>query len=192
MKMTAQGYDHLRKKFGKLSQEFVSGVEVLVELFTKFNTSYPHAAYMLATTYLETAATMQPITEYGSRKYFDKYDVGVLAKRLGNTPEADGDGYKYRGRGYVQLTGLDNYRRAGLKLNVPLVTNPDLALDPKVAGEIMIYGMMLGWFTGKKLNDYINTSKKDYINARRIINGRDKAVTIATYAEVFEYALRRP
>lgn len=146
-------------------------------------------AYLLATAYHETAATMQPITEYGGKKYFDKYDVGSIARALGNTPEADGDGYFFRGRGYVQITGRANYEKAGRFLKVNLVEKPDLALDPVIAAAIMIRGSTEGWFTGKKLGQYVNNTHADYISARRVINGLDKAKLIASYAEVFEQAL---
>ncbi len=148
-------------------------------------------AYLLATAYHETAFTMQPIIEFGGVKYFDKYDTGRLAEALGNTPQADGDGYFFRGRGYVQITGRTNYENAGRKLKVDLVNKPDLALDARIAADILIKGSVEGWFTGKKLNDYITSTKKDYRNARRIINGVDKADAIAKYAEVFEQALRQ-
>ena len=85
-------------------------------------------AYLLATAYHETAFTMQPIVEFGGRKYFDKYDTGRLAEALGNTPQADGDGFFFRGRGYVQITGRANYEKAGRKLKFDLVNKPDLLL----------------------------------------------------------------
>jgi len=146
-------------------------------------------AYLLATSYHETAHTMQPITEYGGVKYFDKYDVGTLAKNLGNTPEKDGDGYLYRGRGFVQITGRANYQKASTKLGVDFIRSPDLALRPDLAAKILVLGTTEGWFTGKKLSDYLSDTKIDYVNARRVINGTDKASTIASYAKVFEQGL---
>lgn len=144
-----------------------------------------HRAYMLATAYHETAYRMQPITEYGNHAYFDKYSAGTaIGKRLGNTQP--GDGFLYRGRGYVQLTGRANYAKAGAKLGVLLEQSPDLALDPHIAANVMVRGMQDGWFTGKKLTDYL---PGDYASARRIINGTDKAKTIAGYAQHFEAAL---
>ena len=146
-------------------------------------------AYLLATAWHETAYTMQPITEYGGKTYFNKYDTGRLAKILGNTPQADGDGHLYRGRGYVQLTGRANYIRASKALGVDFLGKPDLALDPTYAAKILVRGCSEGWFTSKKLGDYLTTTRTDYLNARRIVNGTDKASQIASYAKRFELAL---
>jgi len=143
-------------------------------------------ACVLATTYHETAFTMQPIEEYGKgagHPYGEPY------------PET---GQAYYGRGYVQLTWKDYYQKAQdcvvnlntLTYDVPLVMQPDLALTPWVAAQVAINGISQGWFTGKKLSDYLTDIRTDYVNARRIINGTDKAQTIAAYAEEAEAALR--
>ena len=149
------------------------------------------AAYMLATVKHECANTWAPIFERGSVSYFEKYDADTpLGHRLGNT--VDGDGFLFRGRGYVQITGRANYDRVGRAIGVgdSLVKNPDLALDPKTAYMIMSVGMRRGLFTGKKLSDYINENGCDYVNARRIINGLDRAQDIAGYAGTIEGVLR--
>jgi hypothetical protein len=153
-------------------------------------------AYILATPAWETAKTMQPIHELGKRSYFDKYEPGTkIGARLGNTQK--GDGFLYRGRGYVQLTGRANYLRAGKRLGIDLIGNPDLALDPVVAVQILFVGMLDGWFTGKGLSDYldgINESDaedlREFTNGRRIINGTDKQLEIGKIALKFEAALR--
>ncbi len=173
------------------SAKQVEGINAILDTIERSRVCVNHAAYMLATAYHETAYTMQPILEYGGRAYFDKYDTGKLAAALGNTSGKDGDGFKYRGRGYVQLTGFANYKRAGDILGVDLVDNPDLALDATVAAAVMINGMTKGWFTGKKLSDYINEYLPNYIAARRVINGLDRAGKIAAEAAAFELALRR-
>ena len=188
--MTAGGFAIIRLKFGSLSQEVVDNINLIVETCEKYNLTYPQASYVLATTYHETAHTFKPIEEYGGDKYLSKYDTGRLAKALGNTPQADGDGIKYAGKGYVMITGYANYKFAGEQLGIDLINNPDLALQPKYAAEILVKGSINGWFTSKKLSDYINDKKKDYINARRVINFLDKAQLIASYTVVFEKALR--
>jgi hypothetical protein len=126
---------------------------------------------------------MQPIVERGSRRYFDKYEPGTkIGRDLGNT--RSGDGYLYRGRGYVQITGRRNYLRASQELENDFVSYPDRALNPVLAAKILVVGCTEGWFTGKKLSDY-----PDYVSMRRVVNGTDRASQIATYAYEFERAL---
>lgn len=135
-------------------------------------------AYMLATTFHECAGTWQPISEYGKGKGL-KY--GSPDPVTGKT---------YYGRGYVQLTWKDNYLTMGKILDVDLVNNPDLAMKPEIAYGIMTWGMRKGMFTGVGLPKYINGEKCDYVAARKIINGTDKAELIAGYAVKFEKILK--
>lgn len=137
-----------------------------------------HVAYILATIGHETAYTFRPIREFGrgkGRKY------GIRDKITGQT---------YYGRGYVQLTWKYNYDSLGKIVGRDLVTKPDEAMIPEVAWKITEYGMINGVFTGKRLQDYIVGEKCDYVNARRIINGVDKARHIASIAEKIEDVLR--
>jgi predicted chitinase len=148
---------------------------------------------MLATVKHECADTFQPITERGPKSYFNKYEPGTpIGKNLGN--KVKGDGYLFRGRGYVQITGRPNYQKMsnilGLTGEDDLVMHPDHALNPDVAYRIMSYGMRHGTFTGKKLGDYINGTTCDYTNARRIINRLDQAAKIKGYAVNFESILK--
>lgn len=91
----------------------------------------------------------------------------------------------YYGRGLVQLTWKSNYKEMSDLLGVDFVSNPDLALDPYYAAQILVIGMLNGNF-GHRLDRHINQDKKDYINARRSVNGTDKASLIAQYAEQIE------
>jgi len=181
-------FEAIRPMFGKLNETQVGSMERLL-------TSLPadllrtQLAYALATAFHETAQTMMPITEYGPKSYFSKYDPGTkIGKDLGNIKP--GDGYLFRGRGFVQITGRRNYTFVGSKIGFPLDKEPELALDWAVARKIAREGMLNGWFTGKKLSDYVNANVTDYKNARRVINGTDKAKTIAGYAVTFEKALK--
>lgn len=153
-------------------------------------------AYALATAYHETASTMQPIKEYGGPSYFTRmYDVTgarpQLALSMGNA--CAGDGPRYCGRGYVQLTWKSNYKRAGDECGIDLVASPDRALEPDIAAKILRRGMQEGWFTGKKFSDYLpgagRATTGQYARARYIINGSDKAQQIAGHAKAFEAAL---
>lgn len=88
----------------------------------------------------------------------------------------------YYGRGFVQLTHEKNYRKMSEFLGVDLVKYPSLALEPTNAAKILVYGMMNGRFTRKPLGDYINQYKIDFYNARKVVNGLDRAEKIALYA----------
>ena len=190
----------MRNALGKLTSSQVSEIEFMVNEFDKDKSiSYPQAAYMLATAWHETAARMLPIEEYGQGK---NRTYGTWYRNSNNELYAFMDSskrttylhsdypYLYYGRGYVQLTWYFNYEIASKKIGVDFLNNPNLVMNKKYAVKIMIQGMKDGWFTGKKLSDYINQSKKDYVGARRIINGTDKDKLISGYAETFEKALR--
>jgi putative chitinase len=175
-----------------LTTDEVTGCEAILSACAGFPASW--AAYALATAVVETAGTMQPIKEYGGAGYFRRmYDIEgerpAKAKELGNLTA--GDGARYCGRGYVQLTGKSNYAKAEAALGIPLVTDPDLALGADVAAKIMRRGMQEGWFTGKSLSSYLPAAADihQFTNARRIINGQDRAVEIAGYALEFQAAL---
>lgn len=192
-------YDEIRRQklFGPVfsTSEFEGCVEVLKDC-QKAGWGIAHTAYALATAYHETAHTMQPIKEFGGYEYYMKlYDISgkdpTRAKRYENT--SVGDGAKYCGRGYVQLTWKRNYRVLGEKLGIDLINVPDLALNPDIASDIMTIGMTEGLFTGRKLSDYLPKSgistRENYVKARVIINGTDKANLIADHAMGFQKAL---
>jgi peptidoglycan hydrolase-like protein with peptidoglycan-binding domain len=102
---------------------------------------------------------------------------------LGNTQP--GDGVRYKGRGFVQITGRLNYTRWSDRMGIDLLTYPDRTADYNVAATILVLGMRDGSFTGYKLDDYILGDRRDFVGARRIINGMDRAAQISTYAENF-------
>lgn len=192
-------YDYIRKEklYGPtISQSELEGTQEILLDCAKAGWPIAYVAYALATAYHETAGTMQPIKEYGGAAYFNKRygvegDNPERARKMGNTNP--GDGAKYCGRGYVQLTWKNNYARAEMELGVPLLSNPDLAMYPDIASDIMIRGMSEGWFTGKKLSTYLPSTRlasiSEFNEARRIINGLDKSQMIAEYAISFQLAL---
>ncbi|HVI55659.1 MAG TPA: hypothetical protein VM621_11510 [Luteibacter sp.] len=178
--------------------------------------SIPHIAYMLATARHEAynpyqALFFSPISERISEvkaeiRYglADDPDLDITketdrkkqrlknerSRKNGNTEP--GDGFRYRGRGFVQITWKNNYKRHGRNLNIDLVANPDLALDWTTASRIMFFGMKNGLFTGRSLADYTHEGKTDYVKARSIINGdeREAQEAIASFALAIEACLR--
>ena len=134
------------------------------------------SAYVLATAFWETARTMKPVVEaFWKTEAWRKKNLRY---------------YPWHGRGFVQLTWERNYERASRALGLPLaqsdprrpllIADPDAALRPDIAAAIIVTGMREGWFTGKKLADYVTLRKSDFDNARRIVNGKDRAGEIAS------------
>lgn len=180
----AYDWDKLRSHFGRLKQSQVDGFNAILDAINSYGspaTKPAYAAYMLATAWHETAATMLPIAEYGKGK----------GRRYGKRVDVHGGHYSdslpiYYGRGYVQLTWLTNYVFMKNRLGVDFVNNAELALVPKHAADIMITGMLEGSFTGKSLSKYIKYGLyNEFISARRIINGTDRDKLIAGYAVNF-------
>jgi putative chitinase len=162
-------FDRVRHSLfgGRLEMWQVDGLTRIIDYRENAWPNMPDAelAYLLATVKHETAHTMQPISERGGLTY-------LKAKPY----------YPAYGRGLIQITWPVNYTKFGVK-------NYDDALGWPKALDIAFRGMIFGMFTGKKLADYIDSSWPDFVGARRIINGIDKAKLIAGYAEAFLDAL---
>ena len=201
-------FDHVRNTLfnGKLKQSQVEGLTYILDVWERDHAKWDDRwlAYALGTTHLETGAAMQPINEFGGNNYFEKNygptgNNPARAKKMGNTEP--GDGAKYHGRGFVQLTWKNNYQKMSTHLTstfgkqIDLVKNPALALEPEYAAEIMFHGMNTGSFTGKKFADYFTKNgdgkpaKDNWVGARAIINGNDKAALIAGYGKAYYAAL---
>jgi predicted chitinase len=119
----------------------------------------PTLIAVLATISVETGG-FQPICEWGDEGYFSEmYDY---REDLGNTQP--GDGARYHGRGFVQITGRANYREYGRKLGVPLEENPDMALDPDIAAKILIE-----YFWDREIDRAAQDG--DWQLVRRLVNG---------------------
>lgn len=186
-------YAAWRREFARLkTQAMVDRINRLIDYIEHDSISHSleQYAYMLATIKHETGHTFKPLREWG--RGFGR----IYGKKNAHT------GKRYYGRGYVQLTWAMNYMSMSklLRSHMPerynkfgkdfLYYNPDMALQPDISYDIITLGMKLGSFTGKKLDDYINSNKKDYKRARKIINGMDRADLIAGYARKFEIILK--
>jgi len=184
MRDEARFFGHVRTHlFGQhMTQSQVDGTHVLLSVWdARFpNKDTRWLAYALATAFHETAASMQPVEEYGH---------GLMHPYGQPDPVTS---LRYYGRGYVQLTWKANYARMGLALGLDLVMHPDLALIPVTAAAILFGGMIDGKFTGATLGDYFNAGRDDPFDARRVINGTDRADMIANYHHVFLEALAAP
>lgn len=157
----------------KLTTGQVKGISIILDEWERRKlTDDRMLADMLGTVFWETDRTMQPIKEGGGINY-------LKSKKY----------YPWYGRGFVQLTWERNYARFRdrvLKLfKMDIIADPDLAMHPDVAAFIMFEGMLNGEFTGKKLSDYFNDKTTDWFNARKIINGLDKAQEIAGISKQF-------
>lgn len=200
--MTEAGFKHIREKLGRLTQKQVDGINRYVDaMHEDKGITYAQAAYILATVWHETAREMEPIEEYGKGK---GRPYGTWYKNRKGEQYSFKNGKRdsvylyseyphlYYGRGDTQNTWFDNYEKLSKVFNVDFLNQPELLLTDEWSTKVTIYSMKNGLYTGKRLDDYIYQSKKDYVNARRIVNGTDRAKLIAEYAADFEYALRRP
>ncbi len=184
-------FDGVRRELGALNQGQVEGFNTILAEFEARGAQFSifDLAYMFATTWWETGKTMQPVKE----AFYIGDEAKAEAWRKRNLRY-----YPYYGRGFVQLTWLRNYQLAAKKLGVDFVKFPDRVMIPNLAVKIMFDGMAEGWFTGKALDDYVDDidesdaeDLREYTNARRIINGTDKAATIGALAVKFERVLTR-
>lgn len=159
--------------FQSATNSQVSGCNDIIDAFFSHKfTNVKQLAYILATVYHETAKKMQPVKEFGGTKY-------LMSKAY----------YPYYGRDLVQTTWKANYEKVKKFTGVDVVANPDLIGQMPLAATVAVIFMSKGWYTGKKISDYINNDITSYLNARRIINGTDKAELIAGYAVKFEKCL---
>lgn len=184
-------YNKVREAYGPLNAKQVEGFSYILDQATRRALRWDNLSYALATAWLETGYTMQPVKE----AFWVKNAEAYRKKHFRYWP--------YYGRGYIQLTWLDNYKRATahfrdvLGIKVDFVANPDLVMIPEYAAIIMFVGMEQGWFTGKRFDTYLDgidesdvEDREEFRKARRIINGTDRDDDIAEFAITFEHALR--
>lgn len=145
-------------------------------------------AYILATIKHETADTFAPIEEAYWIKPESKRIAVLKNMYKGRSSIIHPSGKLYTGRGYVQLTHFDNYIKMSTYVKekfheIDIAEEPEKACEPEIAWIVLEAGMSKGLFTGKKLPDYFTDDRTDFRNARKIINGLDRAELIKGYAE---------
>lgn len=196
---------------GALKQSQVAAMDLILDEGERRGTPIGHLAYILATAYHEAGADMVSKAEnlyytkasrlrevWPSRFKSDAAAAPyvrnpralanlVYGGRMGNRPGTD-DGWIFLGRSYPQLTGYDNYGRAGRALGIDLVANPDRVLEPAIGIAILFSGMSEGWFTKYSLHDVDDTAS--FLDDRKVVNGSDSAALIAGYANAFLKALQ--
>jgi len=165
------------RQIGALSATQIASVKAIITSFGKYGDGdLRKLAYIIGLAYHESR--LQPIKEIKAKPgtyVWDNYQYRYWPSG-------------YYGRGFVQITWKENYRKMGERLGIDLVNKPDLALKTSVAADILVVGMMEGMFTGKKLGDYINENGADYYNARRTVGainvaGTDTAALIVGHTQ---------
>jgi YD repeat-containing protein len=144
-------------------------------------------AYVLATAFHESRLGAMMNEIWGPTADQLRYEG---SQQLGNTQA--GDGYRLRGRGYVQITGRSNYEYWGVQLGKNIASNPDIVSnDPAIAAYITVWGMKGGTFTGRSLGTFVNKKRTDFYGARAVVNGDKKknGRKIARYAQNYNRAL---
>lgn len=198
-------FDEVRKSLfaGRLGRRHVEGLSAILDGWEGLSGVVRKAAggddalaYMLATAFHETAATMQPVRETlapSDAEAIVRLERAFAAGRLSSvkTPywRPDAKGRTWLGRGFVQLTHRRNYEAISALIGVDIVTEPTRAMEMETAVSILIHGMRAGTFTGRGLSDYFGNGRADWTGARKIINGTDRAELVAGYARAFRRAL---
>lgn len=153
---------------------------LLAEIMPLWGINTPQRQAMFIAQSMHESGEFRWLAELGSNSYLAKYDTGSLAKALGNTPEADGDGQFYKARGIFGITGLDNYRRCGHALKLPLIKHPELLENPRHAVASACW-----YWSSRNLNKHADLNA---ITACSIaINGKNKQGTANGINDRIEY-----
>jgi hypothetical protein len=165
-----------------LEKSEIAAISYLIEAFYVNGwTDYRLLAYALATVRLECGRHMMPV-----RECFAKDDATARAcvKKAGREYAKVIDGHVYYGRGFVQLTWRSNYEKEGIE------NNPDKALEPDFAARLLFAGLVDGRWNGRKKGlFYYLDELKNPVEARRTVNGLNKAELVASWYYDFLHAI---
>jgi putative chitinase len=163
MPITAQQLLLILPNAGKQAGVFASALNLAMDGY-HIDTRLRMAAFIAQVGH--ESGQFRYVKELGGDQYLSKYDTGSLAKRLGNTPEADGDGQKYRGRGFIQITGHDNY----VACSKALFGDDRLLRMPEMLECAEWAAKSAAWFWGSRnLNALADTG--DIVGITKRING---------------------
>ena len=183
---------------GRLAQRQVAGLTAVLDRFEADGESgdWRFLAYMLASAHHETGGRMQAVRETFAAS--DEVAIGRLDRAFaaGKLPQVlepywrrDAAGKSWLGRGLVQITHRRNYERLSQLIGIDLVARPERAMEIAVSVDILFVGMLHGAFTGRRLADHFSVGRADWVGARRIVNGLDRAERVAGYGRTFFAAL---
>ncbi len=198
----------------RLSQKQVDGMEAILNACEKAACSQAQTAYILSTAHGETGAAMQAKREnmnYSAKRIAQIFGAhrrqGYTPQQLARKPELlantvyggewgkknlgntqPGDGWRFRGWGIGQWTGRHNTQRVANDTGIDVMSKPEALDDPVLNGQLLVSWMMSGKATGLKLSQFVNSSSKNYLGARKVWGGAD-ASKYATRAKKFEAAL---
>lgn len=183
----AKFFTTFESQFGrKLNKSQTQGYNAIFDYWDKSNlTDSRWLAYVLATAFHETGEDMQPVREAFASS--DQEAINILINDGYDYALPEANGKSYFGRGLVQITWGYNYKRLGQALGIgsQLYDNPSLALDLDIAVKLLFVGSVDGLYTGDSLRKHFFEDRTDWFNARRIINGSDKADLIKGYGQKF-------
>jgi len=169
MPITAQQLLQIIPNSGSHAGVFASALTLAMDKY-QINTRLRMAAFIAQVGH--ESGQFRYVKEIGGDQYLSKYDTGTLAKRLGNTPEADGDGQKYRGRGLIQITGRDNY----LACSKALFGDNRLLSTPELLEQAEWACKSAAWFwNSRNLNALADAG--DFVGVTRRINGGTNGLT---------------
>lgn len=163
MSVNAQQLLLILPNAGKQSGVFASALTLAMDRY-QINTRLRMAAFIAQVGH--ESGQFRYVKELGGDQYLSKYDIGPLAKRLGNTAEADGDGQKYRGRGLIQITGLDNY----LTCSKALFGDDRLLRTPELLEQAEWAAKSAAWFWNSRNLNFL-ADAGDFVGITRRING---------------------